>query len=298
MASTVQSSSIQLADSTPTPTPTTITAQNLPPHPPPRDNPKKRPLDTVHFHESPYFKMRGVLKDLRPLFLEVIQSPDFRDSKAAIGIQEKMKLMLDLCRQMAVDTMPDVKCNNGPGSGALSAENHDMKKPIERQQQDTKPGEHQEARTFVKPAEARQFPSGDNPEKLLPENFQKQGKYTVGGSAFGWNFILFHEIASPGKCKRRICKANARSRGYFTTSSELPRTLADVFCQQLRVSVEEESMKSTSMVGRRHGAWVSLCRSLYHGFQLVQVLQAIRTATPFLGAQLNCFWRYSRFILK
>lgn len=66
------------AQTTPTQLPNPPTTAQCPPPQPPAPTPhlppksKKRPLDTsVHIHNPKYFKMRAVLKELRPHFLEV-----------------------------------------------------------------------------------------------------------------------------------------------------------------------------------------------------------------------------------
>ncbi|GAB2271697.1 hypothetical protein Dimus_006527 [Dionaea muscipula] len=163
-------------------------------NPHPRDT-KKRPLDSADdFQNFPYFKMRAVLKDLRPLFLQVIQAPDLRECKASAEIQEKVKLMLDFCRQMAIETMSSttVKCNNTGESPGLPSENQGELKPMREHQQDMNAIEHPQADgTSVKAAEERRFLAATNNSEHLVEDSVAQGTYIVGGSAFGWNFITF-----------------------------------------------------------------------------------------------------------
>lgn len=129
-------------------------------------NGRKRPLD--HFgllQSSPYFKMRIVAKDLRSLFLEVLRAPDFQNCDAAQGIQGKLKLMLDLCKQKTVENVTMAKCSGG-----------------ERIQETTRP--------FSKAVEERRLPIGNNLEKS--ESNKISGTYIVGGSSLGWNFIMFN----------------------------------------------------------------------------------------------------------
>ncbi|XP_021767011.1 uncharacterized protein LOC110731466 [Chenopodium quinoa] len=94
---------------------------NLPPQSQPplsnNFNPKKRPLDHVYLlQSSPYFKMRAFIRDLRPLFLQVLRAPDFQNCEAARRIQEKMTLMVELCRHQTAEKVPLAKCNSGAGS--------------------------------------------------------------------------------------------------------------------------------------------------------------------------------------
>ncbi|THG23988.1 hypothetical protein TEA_012960 [Camellia sinensis var. sinensis] len=75
----------------PIPNPPNITQNLPPPHLPPlpqKNN--KRPLDqNGHIQNSKYFKMRAVLKDLRPHFIEVLRTPVFHNCKAAHEIRER-----------------------------------------------------------------------------------------------------------------------------------------------------------------------------------------------------------------
>ncbi|RVW30623.1 hypothetical protein CK203_097633 [Vitis vinifera] len=93
------------------PTPPPNAPQNLPPPPPqpPTSLPqktKKRSLDSnVSIQNSKYFKTRAVVKDLRPHFIEVLRSPDFRNCKAANEIRE---LFILLKCQFFVETLKRV----------------------------------------------------------------------------------------------------------------------------------------------------------------------------------------------
>lgn len=180
-------------------TSSTNPTQNLPPHPPSLstfantttttttttstfNGGKKRPLDCGGLlQSSPYFKMRVLVKDLRPLVLEVLRAPDFQNCEAAEGVQEKLKLMLDLCKPKTLENVPMAKCNSGGG----------IYEPVQLHRS-TRPSDQplQPDRSFVRPAEDRRHPVGNNPEK--PESNRISGTYIVGGSAFGWNFITFH----------------------------------------------------------------------------------------------------------
>ncbi|KAL2892211.1 K88 fimbrial protein AC [Bienertia sinuspersici] len=144
-----------------------------------RSNPKKRPLDynnhyTYLLQSSPYFKFRAILKDLRPLFLEVLRAPDFQNCEAARRIQEKMKLMMDLCRQPTAENVPLVKCNSAAGNRDFNSEKQGGQKPADQHPQE------------------KRFSVGSNLEKPSHDIHRFPGTYIVGGSAFGWNFITFH----------------------------------------------------------------------------------------------------------
>ncbi|XP_030474361.2 uncharacterized protein LOC115691773 [Syzygium oleosum] len=162
-------------------------AQNQPPPPPPpraappqpparpppqpqrqRSN-RKRPLEpSVWIQASPYYKMRSVLGDLRPSFIEVLATPDFRNCRAAQEIREKLKLFMELYRQMtaSAESISSTKYNNVKDGKRVKGENQDT-------------------------------------EKRQPEVLETRGSYIVGGSAFGWNFITFpgHKPAYYGPTK-------------------------------------------------------------------------------------------------
>ncbi|KAI3444556.1 hypothetical protein Pfo_001221 [Paulownia fortunei] len=151
---------------------------------------RKRPLEhaTAHIQNSPHYKMRAVIRDLRPHFIEVLKTPDFRNCKAADDIREGMKLLMDLYRDMTEQSIKMEKCSNG--------DIYDGQKPVEHQQD-------------VKPAENP--PQDGVPTK--PSDNQVQGTYIVGGSAFGWNFITFHgsKAVYYGQTKEAFRATNAKS---------------------------------------------------------------------------------------
>ncbi|GMI98394.1 hypothetical protein like AT1G01730 [Hibiscus trionum] len=171
------------------PTATANAAQTTapPPQPPPPTAPeqpasKKRPLENSNdqFQNSPYFKMRLVLKDLRPHFIEVLRTPDFRNCKAADEIKEKTKQLVESYKQMIASIE---KSNNAPGVQTLQGETGMKQKPQEQPQVD-------------KPAPAvssknKTSQSSSVTGKLQAEDGEAPGTYIVGGSAFGWNFITF-----------------------------------------------------------------------------------------------------------
>ncbi|KAK6918389.1 hypothetical protein RJ641_016811 [Dillenia turbinata] len=147
--------------------------------PPPKS--KKRPLDSNNvnnFQSSSYFKIRALVRDLRPHFLEVIQTKDFKDCKAANEIQEKIKVVMELYKEMTAETITVGKCNNMPEGQILSGEKHHGLKPAEQTQSHTISSKPPEKERTLSP--------------LLDLSEQKQcqdGSSIVGGSAFGWNFI-------------------------------------------------------------------------------------------------------------
>ncbi|KAL4586068.1 hypothetical protein LXL04_010699 [Taraxacum kok-saghyz] len=161
-------------------------------------NPKKRPFDgNVNIQDSNYFKIRAVLKDLRPHFLEnsvetslnleipsslILRTPDFQTSKAAHEITQQMKVLMKLYKEMTSDTITLEKCKNGT-EGV-----HDQKKP---------PPEVKPAEPPQPPPVEKEKPLTRKPSEELPtadKHHQEEatpGSYIVGGSAFGWNFVTF-----------------------------------------------------------------------------------------------------------
>ncbi|XP_031128454.1 uncharacterized protein LOC116030364 [Ipomoea triloba] len=157
-----------------------------PPSAPPLSQPpktKKRPLDVAHLQSTPYFKMRAIVKELRPHVIEVLRSPDFRNCKAATEIRQQLNLLMDLYKETTAEAPPlPKKLKNAAEGHNLLGDTQDGQKPVEKP-----PPERQSAK-----------PSEDKP--VLSENLSPsqqtvddldQGTYIVGGSAFGWNFVTY-----------------------------------------------------------------------------------------------------------
>ncbi|CAI9764844.1 unnamed protein product [Fraxinus pennsylvanica] len=151
---------------------------------------RKRPLEQnlANFKNAPHCKMLAVLRDLRPHFMEVLKTPDFRNCKAADKIRQGMNDMMDLYKEMMAEPIKLEKCNNAPGN-------------IEDEQ---KPKEHQKH---------AKLSENSTPDEILnkPSDHQVQGaSHIVGGSACGWNFITFHgsETVYYGRTKESFRAAN------------------------------------------------------------------------------------------
>ncbi|XP_059651423.1 uncharacterized protein LOC132299018 [Cornus florida] len=178
------------------------TAQNLPPHPPPPPVPpknKKRPLDSnANLQNSKYFKMRAVLKDLRPHFIEVLRTPDFQNCKAAHEIREQMNLLMDLYKEMTAESITIKKCKN--------VTREDQPLPSDVQDGKDTRGPHQN----VKAAEEKPVLLGSISEMRQSEDGRIVGTYVIGGSAFGWNFITFpgNKSVYYGRTKESFRTAN------------------------------------------------------------------------------------------
>ncbi|KAL9385459.1 hypothetical protein Peur_022469 [Populus x canadensis] len=148
------------------------------PQPPPPSVPpesKKRPLDNCGpIQECSYFKMRAVVKDIRPRVLEMLGTVDFRSCKGAEELQEKLKLLMELYKQMTAEKATITKWKITPNS----SESGVGLKPQEQLQETA--DQSQPGQVFAKPSEKQQA-----------EHSENQGTHIVGGSAFGWNFITF-----------------------------------------------------------------------------------------------------------
>ncbi|KAL1217107.1 hypothetical protein V5N11_021446 [Cardamine amara subsp. amara] len=132
---------------------------------------RKRTLEgNLQIENSNYYKMRLLLKDLRPHVLEVLRTPDFRNCKAAIEIQEKMKLMLQLYQEMIGESPKREK--------TAKTESLSNGKAIYQTPQTT---ELKSSETSYVQTEKHNS-NGDG---------VKVGDTVVGGSAFGWNFVTY-----------------------------------------------------------------------------------------------------------
>ncbi|VVA89614.1 unnamed protein product [Arabis nemorensis] len=129
---------------------------------------RKRPLEgNLKIENSNYYKMRLLLKDLRPHVVEVLRTPDFRKCNAAIEIQEKMKLMLELYREMIGES---------PNKREKTAKTESLSngKAIDQTSQSTTTGLRSSETSYV---------------QTEKQNSNGDGDTVVGGSAFGWNFV-------------------------------------------------------------------------------------------------------------
>ncbi|XP_038874738.1 uncharacterized protein LOC120067276 [Benincasa hispida] len=162
--------------------PSTAPSQTLPPLPPKL---KKRPLDRNAYIQ--YTKMRAVIRDLRPHFLEVLKTPDFRNCKAANEIRERIKVLQDMYILMMATTSETLyieKTSNVLDGQSSSVDNQDRRS--REQHHDGKLGDKSSTKSYES-----NNPSSYATEKQRANDGQISGSYIVGGSAFGWNFIAF-----------------------------------------------------------------------------------------------------------
>ncbi|CAN1157446.1 hypothetical protein LINPERHAP2_LOCUS21567 [Linum perenne] len=132
--------------------------------PPPRPNFYGNSRKRGHENDSRtrdcnYPKIRAVVRDIRPHLLEVIRTADFRSCKGAHDIRERVKLVMELCKQLAAET----------GGNAKSR--------------------------FAAEGPQHQFSSENGGGQKYGKSSDIRGYLTelpmVGASAFGWNFITY-----------------------------------------------------------------------------------------------------------
>ncbi|XP_047983064.1 uncharacterized protein LOC125223812 [Salvia hispanica] len=139
---------------------------------------RKRPLP-----HSPYHKMRQILQDLRPHFIHVLKTPDFRNCQAADEIRQGMKLLMELYQETTEKAVKLEKCSNSDNADAKKAVKH-ADNPLLDDVMSAPPPETQEQRTVI-----------------------------IGGSAFGWNFITCHSRRAVyyGRTKEAFRALNPKS---------------------------------------------------------------------------------------
>ncbi|KAK2415790.1 hypothetical protein QL285_038245 [Trifolium repens] len=121
---------------------------------------RKRPLDSNSNSNSNYFKIRALVRDLRPHFIQVLQTPDYKNCKASHEIRDQLKIVLKVYDDLKADVV------------SLKQQPQRFKSPEQTQVE----------KAFVRPS--------------VGEDSQTSGTYVIGGSAFGWNFIMFPAMDS------------------------------------------------------------------------------------------------------
>ncbi|KAL9245351.1 hypothetical protein vseg_019013 [Gypsophila vaccaria] len=130
---------------------------------------KKRTLDQIHeFENTPYFKIRSIVSQLGPLIQKAALSTDIDTCESRPAIQEKLALLVEQCRQQSALL---INCN---GSKKQAEQ-----KPLLQPRPDHSTQE-------------KRFPAGNGIVKQTHESHVIPGSYIVGGSAFGWNFLMFN----------------------------------------------------------------------------------------------------------
>uniref|UniRef100_A0A2P2PQ25 Uncharacterized protein n=1 Tax=Rhizophora mucronata TaxID=61149 RepID=A0A2P2PQ25_RHIMU len=158
--------------------------------------------------------MRAIVKDIRPHLVEVLRTVDFRSCKGADELREKMKLLMELYRQMTAET-DTTKCKTTTEGHSLACENGSGPE-VQDQLPDVMPENQPQLETTLRnPSDNKPFRSilpPERPEKLQTDDSVDQG-CIVGNSAFGWNFITFpgDDPIYYGRTKESFRTANVTS---------------------------------------------------------------------------------------
>ncbi|XVF12507.1 hypothetical protein REPUB_Repub08aG0124700 [Reevesia pubescens] len=153
------------------------------------NNKRKLSISDNEDLQNSYLKIRALVQQLRPHFIQVLQTPDFRNCKAAHEIRKNLKLILDLYKQMIVETDPPV--NLVTEQQTFSGETVFVEQASDKFQEGKEAAELlktedcEEGSTDIKHA----IPSSSSEWKLNGDQFR--GSYVVGGSVFGLNFITY-----------------------------------------------------------------------------------------------------------
>ncbi|CAN0824790.1 hypothetical protein LINGRAHAP2_LOCUS216 [Linum grandiflorum] len=99
------------AAAVPPPFPTVHQPPAAPPPPPSfYANSRKRGLETdSRTRSGNYLKLRAVVREIRPHLLEVIRTADFRSCKGAHEIRERLKVVMELCKQLTAENGRNTK---------------------------------------------------------------------------------------------------------------------------------------------------------------------------------------------
>ncbi|KAJ8771469.1 hypothetical protein K2173_026646 [Erythroxylum novogranatense] len=165
--------------------PGTVTPEPSPQSPPAENPSRKRKYFDEKLIDSSCFKIRALLRQLRPQVIDVLRTSDFRNCRAAYEVKMQMKLLMDLYRQMTSDIKPLDKVASE--SHPLSSENVLQKQPWHGKEDVTLREQVQPEQSMEESSEKEHPPSSNSSVKL--DDSYIRGSYIVGGSAFGWNFI-------------------------------------------------------------------------------------------------------------
>ncbi|KAI0500583.1 hypothetical protein KFK09_018797 [Dendrobium nobile] len=174
----------------------------------------KRKSDNVGFHNSEYVKVRAIVKELRPFFMEVLHTPDFRESKAAYEIKKRMKTMIELTKQLteSASTLKPSKVHEQPLQGAaMKEENAENKVEVNKQIK-----QPQQSEILAASGNSRIVTKQKVESKVIGKlgtEGASRGTFVVGGSPLGWNFLLYpgSRLAYYGRTKESVL-ANRASK--------------------------------------------------------------------------------------
>ncbi|KAI0510003.1 hypothetical protein KFK09_010603 [Dendrobium nobile] len=158
---------------------------------------RKRKLDHDGFRMSKYFKICSIVKEMRPFFVEVSRTPNFRDGKVSHEIQIRMKSLIELTKQLRTETSI-AKCCETPAKEPLSVvvkEENIEKHPEGHKQALPPPLPGEDPAASVNAIENGIREKNEGLEELQNINEREFTEpFLVGASPIGWNFLVY-----PGK---------------------------------------------------------------------------------------------------
>ncbi|KAF7017832.1 unnamed protein product [Triticum aestivum] len=176
-----------------------------PPPPPPLSAdapPKKRKLEELGFHDSPYYRIREAVASLRGRFLQVCQATDSQKKDAALEILKEIKVVMELSKKMRLDisaAAEPVKPSDIPAVRDVKIKPAG-KVPSGGKNQVPQIGQDTGEKVPLKPVSSQTASVGihreANPNETANHGNQLlggrlQGSYVVGGSPMGWNFLMW-----------------------------------------------------------------------------------------------------------
>ncbi|XP_047063953.1 uncharacterized protein LOC124671648 [Lolium rigidum] len=209
----------------------TATADIKPPPPPlfsaadADARPKKRKLEEVGFHQSPYYKIRAAVANLRGRFLQVCRATDFRKDDAALEILKvcyissapahspcvaEIKVVMELSKKMRLDISAaagePIKPLDIPAARAVQNKTAGEVPSVAKNQvpqaqigQDAMFLHNTGGKVPLKHASSPAATMGIQRESNASEIANRtnqlgdgvKGSYVIGGSPMGWNFRMW-----------------------------------------------------------------------------------------------------------
>ncbi|VAH50597.1 unnamed protein product [Triticum turgidum subsp. durum] len=190
--------------------PTAAFGTKPPPSPPPPPlsadesdaPPKKRKLEELGFHDSPYCRIREAVANLRGRFLQVCQATDSQKKAAALEILKEIKVVMELSKKMRLDIsaaaepakpsdIPAVRDVTNKPAGKVPSGGKNQVPQIGQDKGKKVPLKPVSSQTPAVGIRRKANPSdtANHGNQLLGGRLQ--GSYVVGGSPMGWNFLMW-----------------------------------------------------------------------------------------------------------
>ncbi|KAG9445454.1 hypothetical protein H6P81_016794 [Aristolochia fimbriata] len=140
---------------------------------------KKRKVDNGDDRNFTFFKIRKIVKDLRPHFVEVMCSPNFQESKAADEIRKQMQNMMELTKQLQLE-LKEMENSKKPTQDQQCTAGESNPELVEKKQEDKQVHPSSPDKSTEKP--------NKEPKDQAPGAAQKT--HVIGSSSLGWNFTM------------------------------------------------------------------------------------------------------------